>query len=125
MGVGVDVAVDQRRSSSMVEAAVPAKRSEKRESSPTLLELGTWQLVTLATVSDELLRDLPRIVEAFGDLLGTSATRRAGGVPAYASDVVDDHTPFEMSIAVGGDAPELRLLVEPVRGDSSLAGRWS
>jgi DMATS type aromatic prenyltransferase len=108
----------------MVEAAFPVKQYGKRELSPTLLELGTWQLVALATVSDELLRDLPRIVEVFGDLLGTSAGRRAGGTPAYASDVVDDHTPFEMSIAVGGDAPELRLLVETVRGDSSLPARW-
>lgn len=108
----------------MVEAAFPAKKYGKRESSPTLLELGTWQLVALATVADELLRDLPRIVEVFGDLLGTSATRRAGGIPAYASDVVDDHTPFEMSIAIGGAEPELRVLVETVRGDSSLAARW-
>jgi DMATS type aromatic prenyltransferase len=108
----------------MVEAAFPVKNYGKRELSPTLLELGTWQLVALATVSDELLRDLPRIVEVFGDLLGTSGGRRAGGTPAYASDVVDDHTPFEMSIAVGGDAPELRLLVETVRGDSSLGARW-
>lgn len=108
----------------MVEAAFPVKKYGKRDLSPTLLELGTWQLVALATVADELVRDLPRIVEVFGDLLGTSAARRAGGIPAYASDVVDDHTPFEMSIAVGGAAPELRLLVETVRGDSSLAARW-
>ncbi|HMG54771.1 MAG TPA: iron-containing redox enzyme family protein [Kofleriaceae bacterium] len=48
---------------------------------------------------------------------------RADG-PAYASDVVDDHTPFELSLAVGGGPPELRLLVETVDHDSSLAARW-
>src|SRR5262249_26910807 len=51
--------------------------------------------------------------------------RLAGQAPAYASDVVDDHTPFEMSLAIGDHAPELRVLVETVRGDSSLAGRWN
>ncbi|HEU4732295.1 MAG TPA: tryptophan dimethylallyltransferase family protein, partial [Kofleriaceae bacterium] len=87
-------------------------------------ELGTSQLRALATVSEPLARDLPKIVGVFGDLLGASAARRVHDAPAYASDVVDDHTPFELSLAVGGAAPELRVLVETVHQDSSLAARW-
>lgn len=108
----------------MVEASVSAQPYETRGPSPTLRELGIRQLGALATVSDGLAHDLPRITEVFNDLLGTSAVRRAHEAPAYPSDVVDDHTPFEMSLAIGGTAPELRMLVETVCGDSSLAARW-
>ena len=109
----------------MVEASFFTEQRETRGPSPTLHELGMRQLGALATVSDELARDLPRIAKLFGDLLGTSAARRVHDAPAYPSDVVDDHTPFELSLAVGGATPELRILVETVHGDSSLAARWS
>ena len=36
--------------------------------------------------------------------------------PPWPSDVSDDHSPFEFSVAVGGSRPELRVLVES-RGD--------
>lgn len=108
----------------MVEASFSTEQYEARGASPTLHELGLRQLAALATVSDQLSRDLPAIAEVFGDLLGASAVRRTRDAPAYASDVVDDHTPFELSLAVGGGAPELRLLVETVRDDSALAARW-
>jgi DMATS type aromatic prenyltransferase len=112
----------------MVEASVSTRPYETRGSSPTLRELGMAQLGALAMVSEPLARTLdtagPRIAEVFGDLLGASAARRVHDAPAYASDVVDDHTPFELSLAVGGAAPELRVLVETVHDDSSLVARW-
>jgi DMATS type aromatic prenyltransferase len=109
----------------MVQVSFPSSQYAVGSPSPTLHELGIQQLSALATVSDELVRELPRIVEVFGELLGTSAARRVGDPPAYASDVVDDHTPFEMSIAIGDATPQLRVLVETVCGDSSLAARWT
>lgn len=90
----------------------------------TLAELGTNQLRGLGEALELPVADTQRLIEIFTHLLGTAAWRSAGDPPAYASDVVDDHTPFEMSIAVGGTAPELRILVEPVDGDPSLSGRW-
>lgn len=110
----------------MVEASFSTKHYELPGTKPmTLYQLGASQLAALATVSDGLVRDVPRMVEVFRDLLGTAAQRPVHDAPAYPSDVVDDHTPFEMSLAVGGAGAELRLLVETVRGDSSLAARWS
>jgi len=108
----------------MVEASVFTEQQSTRGSSPTLRDLGVRQLGALAAASEPLARDLPRIVEVFGELLGSSATRRVHDAPGFASDVVDDHTPFELSLAVGAGAPELRVLVETVHGDSSLAARW-
>lgn len=88
----------------------------------TLVELGSEQLAALAAVNG-MTAELPRMRHIFQALLGENA--RAGlGTPAYPSDVVDDHTPYELSLAIGGGTPELRMLVEPNDGDPSLAGRW-
>lgn len=92
--------------------------------SATLAEIGTSQLKRLGEGLDLSVAETQRLVDIFTRLLGTAASRNASDPPTYRSDVVDDHTPFEMSIAIGGGAPELRVLVEPVDGDPSLAGRW-
>jgi DMATS type aromatic prenyltransferase len=90
----------------------------------TLAELAAQQLAALAAVASIPTTELPRMEQILVELLGSSATRRPGGAPAYLSDVVDDHTPYELSVTVGGSAPEVRLLVETAHDDSSLAGRW-
>lgn len=99
-------------------AALPSTRA------PLLAELGMQQLAGLAAMGDGLRAELPRLEQIFTRLLGAAAGWRSGGAPVYASDVVDDHTPYELSITLGGEAPELRLLVETNDGDPSLAGRW-
>lgn len=90
----------------------------------SLVEVGTRQLRNLGEALAFPAVETQRLIDIFTYLLGSAASRSAGDPPAYASDVVDDHTPFEMSIAVGGGASELRVLVEPVDGDPSLGGRW-
>lgn len=90
----------------------------------TLAEIGTTQLMRLGEALDFSTADTQPLVDIFTRLLGTAASRSAIDPPTYHSDVVDDHTPFEMSIAIGDGAPELRVLVEPVDGDPSLSGRW-
>ncbi len=94
--------------------------ASRRRSS--LAELGSEQLAALARVT-EMTAELPRMKSVFIELLGESAKRPAFS-PAYPSDVVDDHTPYELSVALGGERPEVRLLVESCDGDPSLAGRW-
>jgi len=87
----------------------------------SLVELGIEQLASLSTVVG-MTTELPRMQAIFSELLGAAGTRTAP-TPAYPSDVVDDHTPYELSFVLGG-TPELRLLVETCDGDPSLAGRW-
>ena len=101
--------------------------AEAKNSGPggptSLLELGRRQLELLAA-SCHLTTQLPLMVETLGKLLGTHATRAPLDGPDYLSDVVDDHTPYEVSVALGGAGPELRMLVETADGDHSLLGRW-
>lgn len=89
----------------------------------TLGELGCDQLSMLATATD-ISPEQP--VRIFTHLLGASAAR-SSPKPGYASDVVDDHTPYEFSVAFNGTSAELRMLVETIddEGDTSLPARWA
>ena len=95
------------------------------ERGPTLAELGVRQIEALATASRTLESDAPRMTRVFLDLLGASGSERSGGTPLFPSDVVDDHTPYELSVTLGEGAPELRMLVEPPGVDASLGARWN
>lgn len=44
--------------------------------------------------------------------------------PLWASDLTDDHTPYEFSIAYRDDRPELRLLVEAQTPGGSVLDQW-
>jgi DMATS type aromatic prenyltransferase len=117
----IDVRGQSHDRSDVSDAA--ARSASAAERNLTLAELGARQLEALAD-GGAFSTDLPRITQIFTELLGAAATRPARGAPAYPSDVVDDHTPYELSVTVGGAVPELRLLVETAGHDTSLAGRW-
>lgn len=51
-------------------------------------------------------------VAKFRTLLEPWGERTIGGTPVWPSDIVDDHTPFEISVTVGGHHSEVRVLVE-------------
>jgi DMATS type aromatic prenyltransferase len=53
----------------------------------------------------------------FRSLLHPWGERPIGGTPVWPSDIVDDHTPFEISVTVGGHHSEVRVLVE-AQGDT-------
>jgi DMATS type aromatic prenyltransferase len=53
------------------------------------------------------------------------ADQRARPRPAWPSDITDDHTPFEFSLAIDGSAEVVRILTEPQDPrDPTLLGSW-
>lgn len=92
---------------------------------PCLAELGTRQLEALADAWPAFARQTPEMTRLFTSLLGAAGVERSGGAPSFACDVVDDQTPYELSFTLGGQAPELRLLVESPGKDGSLSSRWA
>src|SRR5262245_33716035 len=82
--------------------------------SSTLAEVGTQQLEALGKAVGLASSETRDLIQIFARLLGSGSLRSTSDPPAYTSDVVDDHTPFEMSVAVGSN--ELRVLVESVDG---------
>jgi DMATS type aromatic prenyltransferase len=45
--------------------------------------------------------------------------------PSWPSDITDDHTPYELSLAIENGAPELRMLVEAQPTVPDAAAQWS
>lgn len=89
-------------------------------SGPTnLAEHGAQRLTSLARVTG-LEGQLGTMQRIFAEALGVWGRARLDGPPPWRSDVCDDHTPYEFSVAVGGERPELRVLVEARDESASL-----
>lgn len=50
--------------------------------------------------------------------------RPVGTRPSILSDITDDHSPFELSLAFGNKAPEFRMLMEALPTDPLISSRW-
>jgi hypothetical protein len=89
----------------------------------TLGGSGRTQLRTLCDVIG-CSADLERATALF-DLLGeTWAERPVAAPPAFPSDITDDHSPYEFSLALDGARPELRVLTEATGASGTLAANW-
>lgn len=65
----------------------------------------------------EALRLLNRLLTRWGDAA-------IGRAPRWRSDITDDHSPFEFSVAMDGSGPELRILVEAQAQRPGLVANW-
>lgn len=87
---------------------------------------------TLRSFAQERLAALCRAVhfdeETAADALDTLVEpwgeRPLGEQPPWPSDITDDHTPVELSLSLGGDRADPRLLVEAQGEDGSSASAW-
>lgn len=86
----------------------------------TLRECGSSSIVALCRALDMAER-ASEIDALFCEMLGSHGRTPIGAPPAWASDVCDDHTPFEFSVSMTPNAAGLRLLVETVADDATLA----
>ncbi|MGI5211750.1 tryptophan dimethylallyltransferase family protein [Plantactinospora sp. CA-290183] len=76
----------------------------------SLFEHLSGQLTRMCDVAET---DPSAPLELLGDLLGTSGSRSLAEGPAWPSQVADDHTPVEFSVAFNeGEPPTLRILGE-------------
>src|SRR5438552_11714907 len=58
------------------------------------------------------------------ELLAPWGEELIGAQPAAPSDISDDHMPVELSLALTGGMPELRVLFEAQGADASMQARW-
>jgi len=98
-------------------------RSSPSPVTPSLRSLGRAQIDGLceALGIDE---QRGRALAAF-DLLSDSWADRPTDRPAFPSDITDDSSPYEFSVAFDGRTPELRLLSEAQGSQGSMAARWT
>jgi DMATS type aromatic prenyltransferase len=123
VGIEVNEAPSESRSDSS-DGPVSSGARIRGSAAEGVRVVGERQIEALARAQPSLLPELPKILGVFRAMLGpheaTLSTKRAG----WPSDVGDDHTPYELSLAFGGSVPELRILVEPPARDPSMAARW-
>jgi tryptophan dimethylallyltransferase len=63
-------------------------------------------------------------VEVFRRLSQTWSSWPLGDAPAWSTDITDDRTPFEFSVAFDGGLPKLRMLVEAQQAPLTLSSSW-
>lgn len=61
----------------------------------------------------------------FNTLLANWGEQTVGTSPRWASEVTYDHTPMELSVALNGDRPEVRLLIEAQGNPTTIASSWA
>jgi DMATS type aromatic prenyltransferase len=86
----------------------------------TFFEHGSEQLDRLCRAVG-LAHRASEIVGLFGRLIEPWGHRPVGRTAAWASHIGDDHSPYEFSVALGGE-PELRILVEALGDPPGLRG---
>jgi DMATS type aromatic prenyltransferase len=92
--------------------------------SDTLVDVGSQRLRSLCRSLGYTAGQSRSVTGLFRRMATSWAERPADGAPAWSSDITDDHTPFEFSLAIDGASSELRFLLE-AQGDSpSLASNW-
>lgn len=92
--------------------------------SATLAEVGAERLAALCRAVGFTATQTAAALATFFRFTVHWGARRVTAGPPELSDITDDHTPFEFSVAIDGGAPELRLLVEVQAERRSLAAHW-
>jgi DMATS type aromatic prenyltransferase len=90
----------------------------------TLADAGVQRLHSLLRALDYEAARVPPVEQVFRMLADSWGDAVFGGVPRWASDITDDCTPFEFSVAIDGETPELRFLVEVQGAAPSLSANW-
>ena len=91
----------------------------------TLFALGAERIHALCRALGFSQAQEQRMVEVFATLSTSWGQLPAGSAPRWPSDITDDGTPFEFSLAIDGEEPELRFLIEAQTPESpTLASNW-
>src|SRR6185295_17816566 len=112
------IARDSNRRTMDSDKTWPAWRSTGR--APTLVDYGATRLEALSLAAG-FAAERDSIVRTFRDILGPWGEARLDQPPLWASDISDDNTPFELSVAIADGRPiEVRVLFEPQADEPTI-----
>jgi DMATS type aromatic prenyltransferase len=102
------------------------QRPEGREetSNMTFQEFGNGRLQALCKAVGYGPAEIQTVQRFFTVMSSPWGTQRIGTAPAWRSDITDDNTPFEFSLALEGDRPEVRFLIEAQNNPTTLQSTW-
>jgi DMATS type aromatic prenyltransferase len=98
----------------MLASAQTTHMDKERRSVETLRDREVERLANLTRTMGFDEAATRSISEVFLALSESWGRLPAGGTPSWPSDVCDDHSPYEVSVAINGRGPQLRMLVEPM-----------
>jgi DMATS type aromatic prenyltransferase len=90
----------------------------------SLQSFGSEQLAALCQAAGFDGRDTQTVRHTFERMCGPWGRQDLGKIPAWRSDITDDHTPFELSLAMEGGQPEVRFLLEAQGAPTTLRSSW-
>jgi DMATS type aromatic prenyltransferase len=100
----------------------PSGREET--SSMTFQEFGTGRLQSLCEAVGYGPAEIQTVQRFFTVMSSPWGSQRIGTAPAWRSDITDDNTPYEFSLALEGDRPEVRFLIEAQNSPTTLQSTW-
>jgi DMATS type aromatic prenyltransferase len=108
---------------------IEAKRAQltwEPPSSLTFQEFGTARLQSLCEAVGYGAGETETAKRFFTFMCSPWGARQIGTTPPWKSDITDDHTPFELSLAIEDGRPEVRFLMEAqsAYGPSTLRSTW-
>lgn len=89
----------------------------------TYLEYGSEKLQSLVDICG-MKHKTSEIMEVFKQMTLPWGNNIIKDEPLWLSGIADDHTPFEFSVAIDNDTPELRILFECQREGFNLLSNW-
>jgi DMATS type aromatic prenyltransferase len=100
--------------------------SREPSSSLTFQEFGTARLQALCEAVGYGAAETETVKRFFTFMSSPWGSRRIGTTPLWPSDITDDHTPFELSLALEDARPEVRFLMEAqsAHGSTTLRSTW-
>lgn len=95
-------------------------------SSLTFEEFGIARLQALCEAVGYDASDTETVKRFFSFMSSPWGSRQIGSNPPWKSDITDDHTPFELSLALEDGRPEVRFLMESqsAHGPTTLRSTW-
>lgn len=93
-------------------------------SAMTFQEFGTSRIEALCKSAGFTSVDTQKVQRYFTFMTQSWGSRRVGDASPWKSDISDDHTPFELSIALEGARPEIRFLIEAQNNPTTLRSSW-
>lgn len=98
--------------------------SWERTSSLTFHEFGSSRLRALCEAVGYDSGEVETVQRYFTVMSGGWGSQRIGRSPRWLTDITDDHTPYEFSMALEDDKPEVRFLIEAQNEPTTLQSSW-
>ena len=87
-------------------------------------DFGNTRIASLCKSAGFTSVDTQKVQQFFTFMTDSWSSRLVGEASPWKSDISDDHTPFELSIALEGSRPEIRFLIEAQNHPTTLQTSW-